>query len=415
MRKTPLEIQRELLKLLKHNGTEPSSGARVIEELSKRGDVVSTDTLKASTATPPKSSYSFGSVRATLSSFIWGPKKAPTLGLDDPIVPVAALKSVAERVSRLSGPVATADIYTVKTFAAEITGDSTRDAEAVIAHIVSKGEATPLFTTPTKDDPEPVFGVKLGSASASQADRDVLRTKAALERMTKLSTHLKDSIKAEETAAVVAAKAGNKAEALLRMKKKKGLEAKLTGARAAATKLEAVVMAVDEAESNREAVAALETGMASLKTVTADGVTADRVDAVAADFDEMLSEQQEVRTALEQLNQDALEPDEADLEKELEAMMSGKKRKSEVTDTTTADGVTDEEEELIKLLGGVEITPEEAAKLQDPARVAAANAANALAEASKLGVEIPVSASAGSASTTHEENETEPQRSAVLQ
>lgn len=401
--------------MLKHNGTEPSSGARVIEELFKRGDVVSADTLKAPASTPSKSSYSFGAVRATLSSFIWGPKKAATLDLDDPIVPIAALKSVAQRVSRLSGPVATADIYTVKTFAAEITGDNTRDAEAVIAHIVSRGEATPLFTTPTKDDPEPVLGVKLGSASATQADRDVLRTKAALERMTKLSTHLKDSIEAEETAAVLAAKAGNKAEALLRMKKKKGLEAKLTGARAAATKLEAVVMAVDEAESNREAVAALETGMASLKTVTADGVTADRVDAVAADFDEMLSEQQEVRTALEQLNQDVLGPDEADLEKELEAMMSGEKPKLEVADATVTGGVTEEEEELLKLLGKVEITPEEAAKMQDPARVAAAHAAHALAEASKLGAEIPVNAAAGPASKANEENEAEPKRSAVSQ
>lgn len=399
--------------MLKHNGTEPSSGVRVIEELFKRGDIVSANSLKAPTSAPPKSSYSLSTVRATLSSYIWGSKQAPTLGLDDPIVPITALKSFAQRVSRLSGPVATADIYTVKTFAAEITGDNTRDAEAVIAHIVSKGEATVLFTTPTKDDPEPVLGVKLGRAAATQADRDVLRTKAALERMTKLSKHLKDSVEAEETAAVLAAKAGNKAEALLRMKKKKGLEAKLTGARAAATKLETVVMAVDEAESNREAVAALETGMASLKTVTADGVTADRVDAVAADFDEMLTEQQEVRTALEQLNQNVLDPDEADLEKELEAMMSGEKHKEEVEDATTPGGMTKEEEELMKLLGKVEITPEEATKMQDPARVAAANAASALAEVSKLGITVPVLTEEKSASKASEESDAKPQRTAI--
>eukprot|EP00177_Eucheuma_denticulatum_P003264 GFKZ01005899.1.p1 GENE.GFKZ01005899.1~~GFKZ01005899.1.p1 ORF type:complete len:468 (-),score=108.01 GFKZ01005899.1:425-1828(-) len=379
---------RQLLKLLKHNGTEPSAGIRVIEELFKRGDIVSADTLKAPTATTSPSSYSFSSIRSTLSSYIWGPSKPPALALDDPIVPVAALKAVADRVSSLSGAVATADIYTVKTFADQLTAGSVRDAEAVIAHVVSNGHATTLFTLPTKEDPDPVLGVKLGKASATQADRDVLRTKAALERMERLSTHLEESIEAEKEAAVAAAKSGNKADALARLKKKKGLEGKLTGARAAATKLGAVLMAVDEAESNREAVAALETGMASLKTATADGVTADRVDAVAADFDEMLAEQQEVRTALEQLNQDVLGPDEAELEEELESMMAAKPEK----DSTLAGdkpAVTAEEEELMKLLQQVEITPDDVRPAHDPAAVAMADAEKAMADAAKVGVVIP--------------------------
>lgn len=395
---------RELLKLLKHNGTEPFSGTRVIEELFKRGDIVSADTLKAPTATTPRSSYSFTSLRSTVTSYIWGPPKPPALALDDPIVPVAALKSLAERVSCLSGAVATADIYTVKTFAEQITAGNVRDAEAVIAHVVSKGDATTLFTLPTKEDPDPVLGVKLGKASATQADRDVLRTKAALERMERLSTHLEESISAEKEAAVAAAKSGNKADALARLKKKKGLEGKLTGARAAATKLSAVLMAVDEAESNREAVAALETGMASLKTATADGVTADRVDAVAADFDEMLAEQQEVRTALEQLNQDMLGPDVAELEEELESMMADKPEK-EANEAGGKPAATAEEEELMKLLQQVDITPDDVRPAHDPAAVAMADAAKVMAQASKVEVVVPEVPDYGESSFTEKESQ----------
>lgn len=356
---------------------------RVIEELFKRGDIVNADGLKAPTAPSTRSPYSMSSLRSSLSSYIWGQPKPAPVALDTPIVPIAALKSISQRAENLSGAVATADIYTIKTFADEITAGNTRDAEAVVSHLVSKGEATTLFTVPTKDDPNTVLGLKLGKMAATQADRDMLRTKAALERMEKLSAHLQESIDTEKAAAVQAAKNGNKVEALARLKKKKGLEAKLNVAKASATKLSAVLMAVDEAESNKEAVAALETGMASLKTVTADGVTADRVDAVAQDFDELLAEQEDVRTAFTQLNQDAIGPDEAELEDELDKLVSGKSE--ETPEKSEAHALTEEEKELLKLMGAVEISKEDAAKIQDPAAAAMANAEKIMEDAAKLG------------------------------
>lgn len=357
------------MKQLKHNGTEPSAGVRVIEELFRRGDVVSADTLKAPSTTS-QSAYSIGALRSSIGSYFWGSTKPQAPTLDDPIVPVAALKAVAQRASTLSGPTAIGDIHTVKTFAEGLTAGSARDAEAVIAHMVSQGDATALFTDPTKEDPDPVLGVKLGKGSTSPADKGVLRTKAALERMEKVCAHLDVAVQAEKEAAVASAKSGNKSDALARLKKKKALEMKLVGSRATASKLSDVLMAVDEAESNREAVAALETGMSSLKAATESGVTADRVDAVAADFDEMLADQQDVRHALGQLNQDSV-GDQALLEQELEDLVSGEARPPATV--TEQPALTEEDEELLKIMQELGISSDDAAKMQDPAKVAEAD------------------------------------------
>lgn len=342
----------------------------MIEELFKRGDVVSANTLKApSTSSQP--SYSIGALKSTIGSYLWGSTKPKALSLDDPIVPVAALKAVAQRASTLSGPTAIGDIHTVKTFAEDLTAGNARDAEAVISHLVSKGDATALFTDPTKEDPDPILGVKLGKGSTNPADKGVLRTKAALERMEKVCVHLDGAVETEKEAAVAAAKSGNKSEALARLKKKKALEAKLVGARATASKLSDVLMAVDEAESNREAVSALETGMSSLKTATEGGVTADRVDSVAADFDEMLAEQQDVRHALEQLNQDSI-GDNAVLEQELEDLVSDEAKPPIVSNQPS---LSQEDEELLKIMQELGISSEDAATIQDPERAAEAHMA----------------------------------------
>lgn len=417
----PFQKQRELLKQLKHNGTEPSSGVRVIEELFKRGDIVSADTLKAP-STITQSSYSLSVLKSTLGNYIWGSTKPNVPSLDDPIVPVAALKIVAERASTLSGPIASADIHTVKSFADTLTASNTRDAEAVIAYIVSKGEATAVFTDPTKEDPDPVLGVRIGKKSENPSDKAVLRTKAALERMEKVSSHLEGAIEVERKAAVAAAKSGNKSDALARLKKKNALEAKLTGTRATATKLSGVLMGVDEAESQRDAISALETGMSSLRMVTEGGITADRVDAVAADYDEIMVGQQDVRHALGQLNQDSSgvdldsleqelhdlmvadtkssgtgveQPAHTVLENQLEELMAGETKAPASAMKTPA--LSEEEEQLLKIMEGLGISSEDAAKMQDPEKVAQADAAKAREGQS----ELSASASDGQAAPTH--------------
>lgn len=302
---------------------------RVITELFNRGDIVRADSLKPpSKEASTRSPLSLGTIRSTLSSYIWGGGKVTPPSLDDNIVPIAALKAAAARASSMSGPTASADIHTLKSFATTITAGSTRDAEAVIAHLVSQNEAVTLFTDVTKETPQPIFGVKIGKSRAETSDKGVLHTKAALERMEDMSTHLELAVESEKAAATIAAKAGNKPEALNRLRKKKALENKLSSARAAATKLSEVLMAVDEADSNREAVTALETGMKSLRLAQEDGVTAGRVDAVAADFDDMMAEQQDLRTAFEQLNLSANLND-GELEDELEELMEGEKESAE--------------------------------------------------------------------------------------
>lgn len=326
---------------------------KVITELFNRGDIVRADSLKPPSETAkPTSSYSLQGLRSSLTGYLWGSSKPTPPSLDDPIVPVAALKAAAERAASLSGPMASSDLHTVKTFAAAITADSTRDAEAVIAHIVSKGDAVAVFTDASKDNPEPVFGVKLGRGTGAATDKDkgVLRTKAALENMEEMAGHLEVSVEAEKNAAAVAARSGNKTEALGRLRKKKVLESKLSSARSAAAKLSDVLMAVDEAESNREAVLALETGMESLRLANKDGVTADRVDSVAADFDDMMAEQQDVRMALEQINADSVDT-EAQLEAELEELVAGKEEVEAAVADVGKSKLDDEAElELAQLL-----------------------------------------------------------------
>lgn len=368
------------MKQLKHNGREPSSGLRVIRELFQRGDIVSADTLKPpSKDSAARSGYTLSALKQTLGSYIWGAKKSESPSLDDPIVPVAALKAAAARFASFSeGPMASTEIHTVKTLAAAVTARNTRDAEAVISYLVSKNEAVPLFTDPSPEHPQPVLGVKFGKHKVNPSDQGVLRTKAALEHMEQQSMHLEKAVAAEKEAATVAAKAGHKSEALTRLRRKKVLEAKLTGTRSAATKLSDVLMAVDEAESNKEAVLALETGMASLKLVNENGVTADRVDTVAADFKDLMEEQNDVRLALEQLAKDSA-ADDAVLEEELEELMTGKPSAVRVTPgkipkKTLADSA---EEELAELL----------AALPSPSKEALPSPYGAVAGAGSSGVE----------------------------
>lgn len=49
----------------------------------------------------------------------------------------------------LGGPTANRDIHSVKTFARDIMVGIVRDAEAAIAHMVSKGSAHVIHTYPT--------------------------------------------------------------------------------------------------------------------------------------------------------------------------------------------------------------------------------------------------------------------------
>lgn len=379
------------MKQLKYNGREPASGLRVIHELFRRGDIVSADTLKSpSNQAPVQSVYALNSLKRTIGSFLWSSKKAETPSLDDPIVPIAALKTAAGRLSSFSGPMVSTEIHTVKTLAVAITAGNSRDAEAVISYIVSKDEAVPLFTDPSTEYPEPVLGVKFGKGKVNPSDQGVLRTKAALEHMEEQSSHLEEAIFAQKEAATKAARGGNKAEALSRLRKKKVLEAKLIGARSAASKLSDVLMAVDEAESNKEAVHALETGMASLKLVNQSGVTADRVDTVAADFKELIEEQSDVRLALGQLAVESA-VDDAILEEELEELVSGKKKATSPAPSSSKKTPADEaEEELAQLLASLPSPGK--GEIQDPYTAGDANEINngsSRAKASRSEAHIP--------------------------
>ena len=173
-----------------------------------------------------------------------------------------------------------------------------------------------------------------------------------------------------EEVAVAAANSWNTSEALARLKKKKALEMKLVGSRATASKLSDVLMAVDDANSNREAVAAIETGMPSLKAATEGSVTGDRVDAVGAGFDEMLADQQDLRHALGQLNQDPV-GDQALLKQELEDLVSDEVRPPATVIEQPA--LTEEDEDLLRIMQELWISYDDAAKIQDPAKVAEAD------------------------------------------
>ena len=246
---------RQLLRNLKLDGREPRAGREVVEELFRRGDLVRADKLTIASASARSTA---SSIRATLSSYIWGaPKEAP-LGLDDPVVPVAALARVAARAKdTLSGPVSSDDIHTVNSFANEVTARSIRDAEAVIAHLVSEGGASVMQVDPSGDTKTPIIGFKFGSGAPTEADKGVLQTKAALQRMNDLVDHLTTSVEQETTAATSAARAGNKTEALARLRKKKLLYTKLAGARASAMQATVRRLNTKDLESNNYALAPL--------------------------------------------------------------------------------------------------------------------------------------------------------------
>jgi Snf7 len=328
---------RALLRQLKHEGREPSAGLVVIAELFRRGDVIRADSLTvpaspaAAAASTSTSSLSMARVKSALSGYIWGSSTPRPPSLDDPIVPTAALALVASRAKdHLGGPVSSDDIHTLQSFAEELTNGSTRDAEAVIAHLVSKRSAAVLYTEPTAEQPVPVVGFKFGGNVPNAADKGILQTKAALHRMEQLTAHLERGVFHETQAATVAARAGNKAEALARLRKKKLLDNKLAGARASVHKLSDVLMAVDEAASNKDAIQALEIGMDSLRVANANGVSAERVDAIAADYAEAVADQDDIRTALQQLNvtpegEDDLAAEEAELNAMMAAEAAGYK------------------------------------------------------------------------------------------
>eukprot|EP00737_Agarophyton_chilense_P002361 gb/GEZJ01002684.1/.p1 GENE.gb/GEZJ01002684.1/~~gb/GEZJ01002684.1/.p1 ORF type:complete len:408 (+),score=77.15 gb/GEZJ01002684.1/:124-1224(+) len=348
-----------------------------MRELFQKGDIISADTLKPpSKDSTTRSGYTLSSLKQTLGSYIWGGSRSEAPSLDDPIVPVAALKAAAARLSSYSeGPMASTEIHTVKSLASAMTERNTRDAEAIISYLVSRNEAVPLFTEPSPEHPEPVLGVKFGKQKINPSDKGVLRTKAALEHMEQQSSHLEKAIYKEIEAATKAAKAGNKTEALARLRKKKVLEAKLIGARSAATKLSDVLLAVDEAESNKEAVLALETGMESLKLVNQNGVTANRVDTVASDFKELIEDQTDVRLALEQLAQESA-ADDAVLEEELEQLVSGEKPLKQDVNKLPKKTLADEaEEELAQLLAQLPSPSSEA--VPDPHKAPVASSSTA--------------------------------------
>lgn len=347
---------RSLLRQLKHAGREPSSGRAIIDELFHRGDIVRAESLASvsttsSSLTPSK--FSLAGVRSAVSRLIWSSPSPNPPGLDDPIVPVAALEAVtAKAKEKLGGPVSSDYIHTVQSFADSFTNRNTRDAEAVISHLVSQNDASLLCTDASSEIPTPVIGFKLGSEPPTDADKGVLQTKAALHRMELLSAHLGKSVADETNAATTAAKNGFKDEALAHLRKKKLLDNKLAGARASARKLTDILMAVDEAASNKEAVQALEIGMESLHAATANGVAADRIDAIASDFAGHAAEQEDIRVALQQLNQMPQDEEQnAAEEAELNALLAAEQvgHKLETVPVGT-QATAEEEEELNRIM-----------------------------------------------------------------
>jgi Snf7 len=253
--------------------------------------------------------------------------------------------------------------------AGELTAGSTRDAEAVISHLVAQKAASVLFTDPTPDSKEPVAGLKFGAAAPTAADKGILQAKAALQRMEVLAAHLEASVAAETAAATAAARSGNKADALARLRKKKLLDNKLAGARASVHKLTDVLMAVDEAASNKEAVQALEIGMDSLRAATANGVTAGRIDAIASDYADHTADQEDVRVALQQLNQSPQGLDDAAAEEaELAAMMAVEDTGHSLgaPDSSAVTGSAEEEAELDRIMAELGISKNDTADLPTP-------------------------------------------------
>lgn len=360
---------RSLLKLFKHEGREPSAGRAVIEELFRRGDIARAESL---TASPDSSTHSTsvgygGIVRSVMAKYLWAsPTKPATLEIDEPIVPTAALRAAAGRAKdRLGGPVSTDDIHTVQSFAREFTARQIRDAEAVIGHLVKENAASVLVTDPSSENSANVTGFKFGTTPATETDKGILQTKAALQRMDELSSHLERSVAEETTAATAAAKSGNKGDALSHLRKKKLLENKLAGARASVHKLTDVLMSVDEAASNKEAVEALEIGMGSLRTANENGVSVARLDAIAADYAEHAADQEDIRVAWEQINQGPEITDYSAEEAELAAMLAAEEAGHPVA-PPEPQGTTEEEEELDKIMAELGIAKNDTADLPVP-------------------------------------------------
>lgn len=296
---------RELLKALKRQEREPFCGTKVIEELFRKGDLMSAGTLDEPSENDGKTQAGSAGVGMfnSLRRYLWSSTaKSDTPGPEDELVPTAALGRLAEEATRLVGPIATAEVHTLKSLANAITGGVERDAEAVAAYLVSQGKATVLRTTPTRENPTVIVGIRLGPGGATEADRSLLSTKAARERLVDVVAHLEQEVEVQKKEAVKAAKSGNKAGALSRIQRKAALEKKLSGAQASLRKLNDILLAVDAAESNRDSVAAIEAGVQSLRYAQEAGATADRVDDVAAQLDELLGQQEDLRLALEQID-----------------------------------------------------------------------------------------------------------------
>lgn len=312
---------------MKRMGREPFCGNAVIAELYRRGDLTRADTIKvpgveATATAPTPSSGVLSSLRSSLGRYLWTtPRAATAPGAEDAVVPTAALSRAAEAAKELVGSIATAEIHTIHSFAERLTGGNERDAEAVAAHLESIGRATVLFTEATEENPVPVAGVRLGAGPPTQADRGLLQTKAVHERIERAAQQYEAEAEKAKQEAVAAAKGGDKKGAIEFIQRKSKMEKKLANNRATLRKLGDVLMAVDETESNREAVAALETGMNALRKATAaGGVNAERVDNVATDLDELLAEQEDMRIAIGQIQVDN-EAESAMMEAELDRLM----------------------------------------------------------------------------------------------
>lgn len=303
---------------MKRNGREPACATRVMNALFERGDLVRAGDLNTA-STPQPAAGVFGGLKASLGRYLWSGPASDLPGPEDGLVSTAALSAACERANALLGPIATSEIHTVKSFADALTGGNERDAEAVIASLAAAGSAS-ILHAPATADSEALRGVRLGKGAPAPADTGLLRTKHARERLQKVAAHLAADAEAARVEAVAAAKRGDRAAALVKVQRKTALEKKLAGTRGTLSRLTDVLHAVDEAESNKEAVGALEVGMDALRLTNEGGVTADRIDDIAANFDEEMAKQQDMRVALEQLAT-SNEVDNAAFEDELDALM----------------------------------------------------------------------------------------------
>lgn len=315
---------RELMRSFKRNEREPFCGNRVITELYRRGDIITAgniDSASSADAAQGGTGAAVGaSVFSSLRNYLWSSATAvssskPAPGPEDELMPLVTCEAISEKAAGLVGPFVTAEIHTLKSLANACTAGNERDAAAVAVYLVSQKKATILSII--GDNNAEVIGVRIGSGNASDADKSLLQTKAAKERLYELSNHLNSEIALEKKRAVEAAKAGDKATALTHVQRKTQCEKKLKGVRASLKKLGDVLMAVDDAENNRETVNALKTAMETLKTVTEDSdINADTVDDVSFQLSELMGKQEDLKLALDQMGQESL-AEEAANEEEL--------------------------------------------------------------------------------------------------